>query len=277
MQLSLDVGTIGFDVPLEDLLKNMENELFQALEYSIENIRTIINKNSKNYLQTLIASSNIQIPQFTCGTGIPANIAISENAFVDSLYRWTENCKLAQIVGINQGSVLVNSTKGDGYSQTGKALSFAELYERIVTLAKIAAKYNIRIALEIVDPPLLKRSVTLWQEASCDNLGLLLDTYTIHSQKNPTKFIQSIPIESIFWVHLANFSRTPSGFLRVFPQEGLLDCFAILSHLSANGYNSVVSLEVYGPRVNSLAFADRFQLAINSIKQAKLERFFDDT
>ncbi|UJW56462.1 sugar phosphate isomerase/epimerase [Bacillus sp. A116_S68] len=279
---SLDPGTIGFDLSLEAYLNVVSKVGFHTIEFALPYLKSYVEERSHKELKQLLNLYEVEIAQGTCGFGIPSNIAISKESFGKSLVTWEENCIFAGSIGINQVSVIINPTKGNGIDKSGVQLEREEIIYRLNSLANIANKYQLKVAVEFIDDRFISEQLNIIRIIGKSNLGLLVDTYILGNQSDPISLIKSIPPEYIYWIHLSDSKeRQNSDWLishkpqRVLPGSGYIDLAKMLSTITDNGYNGVVSLEVYGNEfLESLSVSERAKRASNSIFRGPLASFF---
>lgn len=268
---SIDPATVGFDVPLFVLMDRAMAAGFKAIEFSIREIAAEISRKGKDGFLHLLKNHPISIAQFSCGTGIPSNLAISEDRFKKAFSEWSQYCHLAKELGILQASLLVNPIKGDGYEIGGISLSKEVLVERLKKLMLPAQNCRIQVVVEICDPSLLEYSKEIWERVGSSHLKLLVDTFNLLKLKDPITFLKSLPIESIGWVHVADALNG----IRVLPGMGKIDLSRIFDLCKQKGYQGGVSLEIYeNPFFDQLPLEAKLQAAKQSFIESDLGAFF---
>lgn len=271
---SIDPATVGFDVPLFVLMDHAMKAGFKAIEFSIRSIEEEITRKGKDKFLHLLRGYSIRIEQFTCGTGIPGNLSISDQRFEKALIEWGRYCDIAKELGIPRASLLVNSNKGDSYESTGTKLSKELLIRRLERILVAAKKSEIQISLEICDPSLLEDSKYIWEKTASHNLKLLIDTFTLTKLKNPIEFFNDIPRDAIGWIHIADELNGS----RVLPGDGKINLHQILTVCRQKGYKGGLSLEVYeNPVLDRLSLASKMQAVKKSFIESNLKSFLNET
>ena len=283
----IDPATTGFDVPLADYLEAASRSGFRAVEFSIVKAAEFIEGRPSHTLNALAASLHLELGQFTCGTGIPSNITVSEAAFGAGLRRWRDNCELASALGCKRASILVNSIKGDGFEEPGTRLSASEIIERLKRLADIAAQYGVFISVEFVDRDYLRQAGEILQRVEAANVGLLLDTFNLYDIPDPLSYLSRLPPGMISWIQIADAEDAPAHAAsgasatqakpqRTLPGMGRLNLHAILEACRRCGYEGHVSVEVYGDeRLSALPLRAKTERAAHSILAGELASFFN--
>ncbi|HEX6288655.1 MAG TPA: sugar phosphate isomerase/epimerase family protein [Herpetosiphonaceae bacterium] len=280
---TVDPATIGFDVPFVEYLEIAAAAGFRAVEFSIEHARSFVQAHSARDLAALTRRLNIELAQFTCGTGVPSNVSVSAGEFEQSVRRWQDNCAFAATLGCRRASVLVNSAKGNGYEEDGLTLTAGELHDRLRLLCDHASAHGITVAVEFVDAEMIALAGEIVGGAGRDNLGLLLDTYGLHKVSDPLAYVAALPQGTIVWLHLADTvverSQPPGEYvkpLRVLPGQGNLPLGAIVEALRRqHGYRGYASVEVYGSTIMAhQPFGRRADLAAASLFEGALRSWF---
>lgn len=268
---SIDPATVGFDIPLFMLMDQAMAAGFKTIEFSIREMEAEIFRKGKDRFLHLLKNHPIRISQFSCGTGIPSNLAISEDRFETAFSEWSQYCQLGKELGILQASLLVNPIKGDGYEIGGTSLSKEILIERLKRLIIPAKNYGIQVVVEICDPLLLEYSKEIWGNVASSHLKLLIDTFNLLKLKDPITFLNDLPIEAIGWIHAADALNG----IRVLPGMGEINLFRIFDLCKKKGYQGGVSLEIYGnPSFEQLPLESKLQAAKQSFIESDLGAFF---
>ncbi|WP_347103751.1 TIM barrel protein [Microbacterium sp. 4R-513] len=122
-------------------------------------------------------------------------------------------------------------------------------------LGSLADEYDVRVAYEALawgrfvdDYQAAARIVRLTDHA---RIGLCLDSFHILSKGHDPEAIETIPVDKIFFVQMADAPLLSLDVLswsrhhRVFPGEGGFDLGTFMAHLVRTGYDGPVSLEVF--------------------------------
>ncbi|WP_252189339.1 sugar phosphate isomerase/epimerase family protein [Rossellomorea vietnamensis] len=268
MNYCIDPGTVGHDVPLLDFIKLSSIQGFNCVEFGIHEVQEVVNKIGIEKLRDYIDKYKIEMAQFSCGTGIPSNISISQERLSESYSNWKNSCKVARLINCKRGSILVNSSKGDGFSE-GVKLSVIELATRLNKICEIAMKYEIHVSVEITDPDLLLQSSKIFELIKFPNMGFIIDTYNLKTLDNTLEFLKKLPKDSVSWVHIADShldKNSPTG--RVFPFEGELNLKEQIDIILLNNNVKYFSVEVYGVEgLNGGEVKERLERAYTSCKR----------
>jgi sugar phosphate isomerase/epimerase len=268
---SIDPATVGFDVPLFVLMDQAMASGFKAIEFSIREMEAEISRKGKDRFLHLLKNHPIQISQFSCGTGIPSNLAVSEDRFEAAFPEWGQYCQLGKELGILQASLLVNPIKGDGYEIDGTNISKENLIERLKRLIVPAKNCGIQVVVEICDPLLLEYSKEIWENVASSHLKLLVDTFNLLKLKDPITFLNDLPIQAIGWIHAADALNG----IRVLPGVGEINLYRILDLCKKKGYQGGISLEIYGnSSFDQLSLSSKLQAAKQSFIESDLGTFF---
>lgn len=165
-------------------------------------------------------------------------------------------CYAGQFVGCRDLEVLPAS----GAPTEDREEITAETADMLTALGKIAADYNMRLALEYLGLP--KSSVKTFAHAleivdrvGLPNVGLLVDSWHHCLSGSAPEELLRARADQIFTVHLSDApSAVPFSLRRpecIWPGDGAVPISAILQNLKKAGYDDIVSIEVFDPQIQS--------------------------
>jgi len=130
--------------------------------------------------------------------------------------------------------------------------------ERLVSLAELAAKYRVRIALEFIARSRLLGSLPtalqLIREAAQRNVGLCLDTFHFYAGVSKLEDLDELRPGEVEHVHFHDVPRTvPRELLvdadRIAPGLGVIPLVRVVDALRRIGYAGALSVELFDPVV----------------------------
>ena len=137
----------------------------------------------------------------------------------------------------------------------------AETAGVLAELAKIAADYNMRLALEYMGVP--KNSVRTYAHAmeiaersGAANVGLLVDTWHHFAGGSKPEELLGPGSDRIFTVHIGDApDKAPLTLRRnecIWPGDGAAPIPEMLRNLKKVGYEGIVSVEIFDPGVQAM-------------------------
>jgi len=148
--------------------------------------------------------------------------------------------------------------------------------ERLRPVAQVLADSGLRLGLEHVAPYHLRRlkkheflfTAGQMLELANDigpNVGLLVDSFHVHSAGDAMDSIKAIPKEKIVLVHLNDAPNVPIPQLkdgaRLLPGDGVIDLKLLLATLRAIGYTGPASVEVFSDDLKKMPPRESARLA----------------
>ena len=142
-------------------------------------------------------------------------------------------------------------------SSTEKISSYQKCFENAVKrdrqLAKLAKRYNIKIAFEFTGGSnfinCIKRAIDVVNKVEDENFGFGLDTYHMYKAGDKLDDYEEIPGDRIFSVHVANVLDIPtnriSDFDRDYLLEGKINVVPFLRLLRRKGYDDYLTVELF--------------------------------
>ena len=156
----------------------------------------------------------------------------------------------------------------------------AETAGVLTELAKIAADYHMRLALEYMGVP--KNSVRTYAHAmeivertGADNVGLLVDTWHHFAGGSKPEELLGPGADRIFTVHIGDApGKAPLTLRRnecIWPGDGAAPIPEMLRNLKKVGYEGIVSVEIFDPGVQAMDPEACIPLAYRRTAQAMKE------
>ena len=156
----------------------------------------------------------------------------------------------------------------------------AETAGVLTELAKIAADYHMRLALEYMGVP--KNSVRTYAHAmeivertGADNVGLLVDTWHHFAGGSKPEELLGPGSDKIFTVHIGDApDKAPLTLRRnecIWPGDGAAPIPEMLRNLQKVGYEGIVSVEIFDPGVQAMDPGLCIPLAYERTAQAMKE------
>jgi sugar phosphate isomerase/epimerase len=146
----------------------------------------------------------------------------------------------------------------DYVEATPKRDDHAVAAERLVSVAELAAKYRIRIALEFIARSRLLGSLPtalqLIRQAAQRNVGLCLDTFHFYAGVSKLEDLDELRPGEVEHVHFHDVPRTvPRELLvdadRIAPGLGVIPLDKVVDALRRIGYAGALSVELFDPVV----------------------------
>jgi sugar phosphate isomerase/epimerase len=134
----------------------------------------------------------------------------------------------------------------------------AEAAARLVSLADLAAKYRVRIALEFIARSRLLGSLTtalqVIRQAAHPNVGLCLDTFHLYAGVSKLEDMDDLRPGEVEHVHFHDVPRSvPRELLvdadRIPPGTGVIPLGRVVDALRRIGYAGALSVELFDPLV----------------------------
>jgi sugar phosphate isomerase/epimerase len=131
----------------------------------------------------------------------------------------------------------------------------AGIAQELGVLADIAAGYGIKLALEAVavaEVHTLQQAREIVEEAGCDNLGILLDTFHLYAGGTTWDEVAQLDGRLVLGAHIGE-ATTPRGphFTDLdrgaLPGDGILPFADAIGAIRATGYTGIWSMELYSP------------------------------
>jgi 4-hydroxyphenylpyruvate dioxygenase len=196
-----------------------------------------------------------------------------------NLYKFERKLELTNELGVNKILLCSNASPNTIMDDD---LTIDDLGE----LADIAAKHHIMVGYEGLSWAKYVTSAhhawRLINAVNHKNLGIILDSFHTLALGDDPATLSGIPANKIVFIQLADAPRLDmnitewSRHFRCFPGQGELDMASFLAPIIANGYNGVISLEVFNdgfraapPKATALD-AKRSLLYMEEITRKKL-------
>jgi 2-keto-myo-inositol isomerase len=152
----------------------------------------------------------------------------------------------------------INITAAVALHETG---DLAEAAADFAALCDFARPYGLRICLEFIgSAPQVKDAKTanqIVEAANRPNGGLVVDTFFVHQGGTPLADLETVPINRILNVQLADAKPGPPEKLnmledRLFPGQGVAHVQDVVSLLHRRGYAGWWTVELFNPEYRTL-------------------------
>jgi sugar phosphate isomerase/epimerase len=146
----------------------------------------------------------------------------------------------------------------DSVDATPKRDDYAVAAERLVSIAELAAKYRVRIALEFIARSRLLGSLStalqVTRQAAQRNVGLCLDTFHFYAGVSKLEDLDELRPGEVEHVHFHDVPRAvPRELLvdadRIPPGTGVIPLTKVVDALRRIGYAGALSVELFDPVV----------------------------
>jgi len=250
------------DSSLETDLRCCKQAGFRYIELRYDKLEPYLEKHSADELARLLEENRITALSYNA-------VYIYQELFTDHddperleevLHRMSLAAKLAPVIGARDVIVVVPLNRGEN-AQIYKAEweNVKNDCVRILTqLSDYAAQHGLRLCLEPVgNNKSAVRTLSMAKEivdaVNRDNLGYTLDAYNLfqYNKSNDFSYIEALPAEKIFAVHLNNADDVPLDEIsqadRRFCDSGIIDISAFLEAIKRTGYDGMISIETVRP------------------------------
>jgi sugar phosphate isomerase/epimerase len=261
MQPCLDPACIGFDVDLETYVAAAAAGGFEVVEVPITWVDDVVRGNGTARVDALFRTHGIAAAQFTCGLGIPGNLAVPDDLFESRLRDLPRYADLARSVGCGRASMFA-----DGRRHEGVPLPTAVIVDRVTRIAAVLAAAGLALSVGFIGRERLLVAGDIWSEVGAPSTGLLIDTISMAKAGLGAEWIDDLPAGSVGWLRVAD---APVGVAddditytdRLLPGTGRLPLDDIYAAVRRNGYRGPVSVEVGDPMLAAHPPAERARLA----------------
>jgi sugar phosphate isomerase/epimerase len=252
---------VGFHLALADYVAAAAAGGFTLAEVPITWVSAHAREHGHAAAAALFAAHAVTPAQFTCGLGVPGNIAVPPELFAARLADLPAYAALADQAGCHRAALFCDVRRHEG-----GPLSDAELVDRACTVAGILSRWNISLSLGVIGRSLLMRVGGIWRQIDDAGVGILVDTVSLARAGLGAGWIGALPAGSIGWLRVAD---APEGVAdadisygdRLLPGTGRLPLPELITACRRNGYQGPVSVEVGDPGLAKHPPAVRSRLA----------------
>lgn len=261
MRPCLDPACVGFDVDLPTYLAAAAGGGFSLVETPITWIAATADRLGVQGATALFDRHGVTPAQFTCGLGVPGNIAVPDDVFESRLRALPELAELAGAVGCGRASLFVDEQRTEGVP-----IDTGTLAARIRRIADVLAGVGVELSLGLVGRDRLVAVEELWSRVDRPGVGLLVDTISLARAALGPEWIDALPPGRVGWFRVAD---APAGVAgsdlryadRLLPGTGRLPLAELHAAVERNGYRGPVSVEVGEPGLRDHPPAERARLA----------------
>jgi 4-hydroxyphenylpyruvate dioxygenase len=144
--------------------------------------------------------------------------------------------------------------------------------ENFTEISRLAARHQLVAGMEFLPWSRIQTIKQAWQvvrQADHPAGCIILDTFHYFEGKSALSDLQTVPIEKICIVHIADVERVDTDVItlnktyRVFPGEGIYHFQEILEYLASRNYQGYYDLEIMNPTYQK---EDPFKLALRAMQ-----------
>lgn len=235
--LCVDPVTLGFDLTLAEYTAAVGAAGFPAAEWPVIWAEP---GPRGDYAPTRAAFTTTGVVpiQFTCGLGVPGNLAIGADEFRRRLAEFAGHCRSGRAAGSARAAAFF-----DDRSHAGGELSEQKILDRVAAVAAVAADHGVEVVIGWHGRRLLELCGRIYS-SSGGAFGIIIDTYTLARYGLGPQFVHTLPSGAIGWVRLGDAIVTEGFTRRMLPGTGTIDIKGIVRACRDNGYGGPLSLEV---------------------------------
>lgn len=235
--LCVDPVTTGFDLTLAEYAAVVGAAGFPAAEWPVIWAEPGPRRDYAPAREAFAAAGVVPI-QFTCGLGVPGNLAVGEEEFRQRLAEFTGHCRSARAAGCARAAAFF-----DDSAHGGVELSEKRILDRIIAVAAVAAEHGVEIVVGWHGRHLLEQCGRIYR-SSGGAFGLIMDTFTMARHGFGPRFVCTLPAGAIRWVRLGDAVVAEGFTKRMLPGTGTVDIRGIVRACRDNGYDGPLSVEV---------------------------------
>jgi len=251
--------------------RKLADDIPLAVKYGYEGIVIDVKRDSPDYtpekLGDLLAKNNLK----SGGFGLPLDIRKDETVYKDGMKNLPSYCDFAKKAGTTRCSTFVIP-----WSDTlDYAANFKLHKERLTPAAKILEDYGIRLGIEFVGPPSLRKGRKyefihdldalneLLDAIGTSNLGYMLDIF--HWDMAPQVFEDFKKIPGKEWITMVHLNDAPKGLTREEQIDlqrelpgatGVLRIGEFMKGLRNLNYDGPVAVEPFNAPLKAMSFED---------------------
>jgi len=255
--------------PTERFLQISSHSRFDAVEFTIDKIESILAKKKLPEINALVNQEGLSVASING----PENFNLPDDrAFTVLLERTDKTVEAAGELDC-QLLIPVPSPAREGMTQETCVAQTA------TALSKMADRYGsgIRLGLEFLGMSScsinnLQAAIETIRRVNRPNVGLVLDSFHMHISGSRFSDIGQLTAEQVFLVHVNDSERGDKKKLtdanRLYPGEGEIDLKAFASALKGIGYDYYLSLELLRPAYwdqNAAQVAEKGRDSLNRV------------
>lgn len=246
IELSLSHGFKGIDVDIVEFASDAES-------YGLDQARRLID------------SARLKVGNFV----LPTRWLAEEPQFKSDLVDLKRYAELSAEIGCTRALTVMPSASDERpYHE-----NFEFHTKRLNEVGNVLGEHGVSLAVEFCGPAHLRKdrafefvhdldaALTLIKMVAAKNVGLLVDTWHLHTSGGSMEDIRKIPAERIVSVQIADAPTDVAqedyqNDTRCLPGEtGVVDCAAALTILAEMGYDGPVTPEPLNPRLDGMGRA----------------------
>lgn len=237
---------------------------FDAIELSKGNvIRYLRSGGSAEQLRDMLQEHHVQ----PASLNAVENITFQNKASQRMLRELTDwSCAASRAIGCDCMEVIASF----GISDRSEAEIRKETICSLLSLSDIAARYDVKLALEFMAIPdssvrSFDQCLDIIEAVDRSNVGMLLDTWHFFACGAEVDEVFQLPPSRLFMLHVSDCpARAPYETPRAesyWPGDGDAPLASILSNLQKVGYRGVCSIEAMSPAIHALPLEEGIHMA----------------
>lgn len=266
MYKSLGVGHIGIQgLPIARQIELARDTGFAAIDFSISEAAELARSRGAEALGAMFRDAGVRPGPW----GLPVAWT-RDDQWEKDLAALPELAKLAKTLGATRTATWCMSGSNDRSFDA----NFRWHVERFRPIAHVLAEHGCRLGIEFLGPRTIRAQfrhafihtlrgmLELAREIGTGNVGLLLDSYHLHTSGDPMEVLDTVRAADVVTVHV---NDAPTGLTldtyldqdRRLPMEtGVIDLGSFIRKLAAAGYDGPVTAEPFSRRVNEIGARD---------------------
>ncbi len=195
--LCVDPVTFGFDLTLAEYTAAVGAAGFPAAEWPVIWAEP---GPRGDYAPTRAAFTTTGVVpiQFTCGLGVPGNLAIGADEFRRRLAEFAGHCRSGRAAGSARAAAFFDDRR-----HAGGELSEQKILDRVAAVAAVAADHGVEVVIGWHGRRLLELCGRIYS-SSGGAFGVIIDTYTLARYGLGPQFVHTLPSGAIGWVRLGD-------------------------------------------------------------------------
>lgn len=235
--LCVDPVTLGFDLTLAEYATAVGAAGFPAAEWPVIWAEPGPHGDYAP-TRTAFTTAGVEPVQFTCGLGVPGNLAVSTDEFRQRLAEFPRHCRSGRATGCTRAAAFF-----DDHGHGGVELPEQEILNRVTAVAAVAADHGVQVVIGWHGRRLLELCGRI-HNSSGGVFGVIIDTHTMARHGLGPRFVRTLPAGAIGWVRLGDAIVAEGFTRRMLPGTGTVDIAGIVRACRDNGYDGPLSLEV---------------------------------
>jgi len=245
------IATLSLGGDLSEKLIAIANAGFYGIEICENDLNQ--GKITHKTLTKIIDNLGIKIVLFQALRNFEGIARHSLNSYLDNI-RYT----FEQVKSLNIDTVLLCSNTCVNALQNDEII-----IDDLSILAQLASSYGLKIGYEALawgtHVNSYKHAWNIVKQVNHSALGLVLDSFHILATHESITALDSIDVNKIFFVQLADGLHTTTDIInwsrhfRCYPGDGYFDLLSFVTKLIKIGYNGPISLEIFNDDLRKIS------------------------